>query len=717
MESKTINVSKPSLPNGGGAMHGIGETFQANEFTGTASLSIPIPTSSCRGFEPHLSLDYSSGSGNGPLGMGFNLAIPNISRKTAKAIPKYDETDTFVISNADDLVQADDSLRTVKDATGEYIVSTYRPRTEGLFARIEKWVNSADGTIHWRITTNDNITTIYGQSDNTRIADPADATHIFQWLAEHSYDTKGNQIIFEYQTEQGNKYISRIKYGNFVPTTSPDSDDWHFEVGFAYSNPPTVENLPIDNETESVAARPDPFSSYKSGFELRTSLRCTQISMSHRFEDIAGGKPFGVSDIYFDYQPNSVLTLLQAIRHIGYNEGTSKAMPPLEFTWSNFVLGENPKADASEIPGFKPLMGEPGHAIPGYLEMGAHQMVDLYGEGLPGILYTDADSVLYSRPLGDGEYASAATPHVFPIERNLQNGQNVLMDLGGEGKLDLVVTSPSRSGYYESSRDGNWEPYRSFASTPTDLLDPQRQMVDVTGDGLADLLLFEEDTVKVYPSKGKLGYGGPFRQQRESSLPITSNPSAREAIRFTDLFGDGGSHLVRIRNGSVECWPNLGYGRFGPKVEMTNAPRFESEMDASRLFLTDIDGSGTTDLVYAYPDHIDVYRNESGNRFSDPISVPLPCAWTDLSQISFADVLGNGTACLVFSSVSNDLRLDHQYYDFTGGVKPYLLTAVDNNMGATTIIHYKTHRPNSIWPMRMPARLDYPFAVSGAGGG
>ncbi|NEP57242.1 MAG: hypothetical protein F6K31_09490 [Symploca sp. SIO2G7] len=84
-----ITTTEVFLPKGGGAIQGIGETFQANEFTGTAALSIPIPTSPCRGFEPQLSIEYSSGSGNGTFGLGWSLAIPNISRKTSKAIPKY----------------------------------------------------------------------------------------------------------------------------------------------------------------------------------------------------------------------------------------------------------------------------------------------------------------------------------------------------------------------------------------------------------------------------------------------------------------------------------------------------------------------------------------------------------------------------------------------------------------------------------------------------
>jgi len=45
-------------------------------------------------------VDYSSGAGNGV----FGLSIPNISRKTSKNIPKYDDSDTYLLSNAEDLV-------------------------------------------------------------------------------------------------------------------------------------------------------------------------------------------------------------------------------------------------------------------------------------------------------------------------------------------------------------------------------------------------------------------------------------------------------------------------------------------------------------------------------------------------------------------------------------------------------------------------------------
>src|SRR5271167_4299948 len=97
-----------SLPKGGGAIHGIGEKFAANPVTGTGSLTVPIATSPGRsGFGPQLSLSYDSGSGNGPFGLGWSLALPSITRRTDKGLPRYqdaDEGDVFILSGAEDLV-------------------------------------------------------------------------------------------------------------------------------------------------------------------------------------------------------------------------------------------------------------------------------------------------------------------------------------------------------------------------------------------------------------------------------------------------------------------------------------------------------------------------------------------------------------------------------------------------------------------------------------
>jgi len=190
-----------SLPKGGGAIRGIGEKFAANPVTGTGSMSVPIATSPGRsGFGPQLSLSYDSGAGNGPFGFGWSLSLPSITRKTDKGLPQYpdaEESDVFILSGAEDLVQVFKTDPTngefLRDAKGNfvydesprdgYLVRRFRPRIEGLFARIERWTNQSHPTdTFWRSISKDNITTFYGKSAESRIADPADPSRIFSWL-------------------------------------------------------------------------------------------------------------------------------------------------------------------------------------------------------------------------------------------------------------------------------------------------------------------------------------------------------------------------------------------------------------------------------------------------------------------------------------------------------------------------------------------------------
>ena len=47
---------------------------------------------------------------------------------------------------------------------------------------------------------------------------------------------------------------------------------------------------------------------------------------------------------------------------------------------------------------------------------------------------------------------------------------------------------------------------------------------------------------------------------------------AKQTIYLADMSGDGMTDILRIRNGEVCYWPNLGYGKFGAKVALDNAP-------------------------------------------------------------------------------------------------------------------------------------------------
>ena len=165
-------VAQPT--GGGGALRGMGEKFQANVATGTSSFAIPIDTSTSRGCTPALSLSYSSGSGNGAFGLGWGLSIGSIVRRTDKGLPQYQDaidSDVFLLESWEDLVPFPGEPGEAADPVGvTYLVRRYRPRTESRFSRIERWTQRGDpDDVFWRITTAQNITSIFGRDDESRI--------------------------------------------------------------------------------------------------------------------------------------------------------------------------------------------------------------------------------------------------------------------------------------------------------------------------------------------------------------------------------------------------------------------------------------------------------------------------------------------------------------------------------------------------------------------
>src|SRR5450755_1591035 len=307
-----------SLPKGGGAVRGMGEKFAANPVTGGSSLTVPVHATPGRsGFGPQLALSYDSGAGNGPFGFGWNLSLPSITRKTDKGLPRYrdpDESDTFILSGAEDLVPAlvaeqgawvREAPRSRKVYGQEYSVHRYRPRVEGLFARIERWRNVADATdTFWRSISKDNITTWYGKTAESRIADPDDAARVFSWLICETHDDKGNVVVYQYKPENSagvdrsavhernrtdisrssQRYIKSVLYGNRTPyfpdLAAPQAvaqpSDWCFQLVFDYGEHDLSAPLPSD-AAAPWPCRLDPFSSYRACFEIRTYRLCRRI--------------------------------------------------------------------------------------------------------------------------------------------------------------------------------------------------------------------------------------------------------------------------------------------------------------------------------------------------------------------------------------------------------------------------------------------------------
>jgi RHS repeat-associated protein len=758
-----------SLPKGGGAIRGIGEKFAANPVNGTAGLTVPIATSPGRsGFGPQLNLSYDSGAGNGPFGFGWSLSLPAITRKTDKGLPQYrdgEESDVFILSGSEDLVpvlveangkwQRETLPTRILDGRS-YRVQRYRPRIEGLFARVERWTDLQTGETHWRSITRDNLTTLYGKDDNSRIFAPADASQPkreFSWLICQSYDDKGNAIVYEYASENNqnvdltqanernrthttNRYLKRIKYGNKVSRlVQPDFSklDWMFEVVFDYEEG-HHESVPLDpllTEAEQHrfvraaaavatpwAVRPDPFSSYRSGFEVRTYRRCQRVLMFHHFVELAA-EPYLVRSTEFEYadfdyskttaieqqlayhgssrfgsfirsttQSGFVRDDAQAVvtrSGVEYVTYLKKSLPPIEFEYSQANIQEDIRElDEASLKN-----------LPVGLDGSTYHWVDLDGEGISGILTDQADAWFYKPNLGDGHFGPLEVVASKPSLANLDGASQQLIDLAGDGQLDLVIFGAPSPGFYERTQDEGWARFQAFRYLPNIRWDdPNLRFIDLTGDGHADILITEDEVLTWYPSLAEEGFEAaryvrkPFDEERGPRLVLADGT---QSIYLADMCGDGLTALVRIRNGEVCYWPNLGYGRFGAKVTMDDAPRFDNpdQFDNRRIRLADIDGSGTNDIIYLARDGVRLYFNQSGNRWTEARSLCQFPQVDNLSSIMTADLLGNGTACLVWSSpLPASKRRPLRYIDLMGGQKPHLLISRINNLGAETHVSY-----------------------------
>ena len=448
-----------SLPQGGGALSGIGEKFSPDLHTGTGNFTVPIALPAGRnGFQPQFNLVYSTGNGNGPFGLGWSVSIPGVSRKTSDGVPLYNEgaehlqtgekRDVFILSGAEDLTPIAESY------PGKV---AYRPRTEGLFARITH--HRTDEENCWRVESKDGLVSTYGRSKQgnsgpATVTKPGDPSHIFAWKLTETKDPFGNRICYEYEADTGGrgnqlllKSIQYVDYGD-------NSDRFLVHVNFVYEE------------------RPDPFSDYRAGFEVRTTQRCQAITISTHTKD---GNKHPVREFRFAYtdDPYNGVSLLQQLDIIGFDDARNayedddlgaahaKQLPPLTFDYTQFA----PEKRRFEVVEGRNL---PARGL-GAADM---ELVDLHGGGLPDILEMNG-TVRYWRNLGHGRFdmprpMQDAPPHA------LANPGVQMIDANGDGRMDLLVTSGPLAGYYPLEHGARWSPQSFQPYPPCAQLQPRR---------------------------------------------------------------------------------------------------------------------------------------------------------------------------------------------------------------------------------------------------
>lgn len=617
-----------SLPAGGGDVRGLGETFQPDLNAGTGNYRVPLDLlPGVRNFQPALALVYSTGAGQGPYGLGWALPIAAIKRRTFRGVPTYDDAHDAFLYAAGELV--------------EVSPGRYRAAVEVGFERVAR---TAAG---WEVSERSGVRHTFGTMPAARIQfDDAGRTHVFAWLLERSEDPAGNLITYHYLQDGPQRYLQEIRYA--------------------------VYTVRLEYEP-----RPDPFGDCRAGFELRTALRCSRITLH-----AAPVGPAAIRAWRLEYAeaPLSRLSLLARVTYSGHDPetGDSASLPPLELSYTGF----DPARRRCER--FTSPVGAP----PPGLDSPDLDLVDLEGRGLPGVLGVDNGQPRYWPNRGRLRWGPPYVLPRFPAAFSLGDDRVRLADMDGDGAVDVLVGRGPLSGYYVNNGRGGWDEFRHYARSPSLRFEEgELILADLDGDGLVDAVHAGRTGLQVYANRGPAGWEAPRLLPRGD--PTTAPPDLspdEPRVRLADMTGDGLLDVVRVASGRLEYWPARGNGRYLPGRVFAASPRFPYPFDPARVFFTDVNGDGLADVVYVGFDEVTYWINQSGNAFSPPRTIRYTPLAPRPELLRVADMNATGTAGLLWAGPSPDYR----YLDFTGGVRPGLLERIDNHLGRTVTVSYST---------------------------
>jgi len=231
--------------------------------------------------------------------------------------------------------------------------------------------------------------------------------------------------------------------------------------------------------------RPDAFSDYRAGFEIRTIRRCTQIAISTHADEERLVRTYHL--VYLDQRgfpseqlpPNGV-SLLSQVCVMGHDGAATEELPPLEFGYSRFE---------PDVQKFLPCTGPA--MPPCSLSRPDYELVDLFGNGLPDILEMDGTVRCYWRNVGQGRFDLPREMPTAPAGVSLADKGVQIIDANGDGRMDLLASTERLSGYYPLCFGGLWD-QRSFqryqAAPSFDLKDPEVRLVDLDGDDITDAI-------------------------------------------------------------------------------------------------------------------------------------------------------------------------------------------------------------------------------------
>ncbi len=666
-----------SLPSGPGSISGLGESFQPQLNSGSGSYAVPIQLpKGPGGFGPSLSLQYHTGNGNGCVGIGWKLSEPSfVSRNMDNGLPLYVDAANGLDDDFDGTIDNPGEIDRFSGIDLEELVSlpdaTFRSESEETFLRYER---TATG---WSARTKSGVQHEFGSSSSARVEG---GSRVFSWLLERSTDLNGNAIEYRYLSDPGSpgqKYCREIR--------------WAGETAFY-----AVVMIYEGN-------RPDVHSDYRSGFEVRTGLRLARIDVIGQGMPAFSGAVTG--DLNEDGVGDSLIrrytleyaagalqlqSLLTRVTLTGADGVT--ALPSITFAYTEWSPPDNVSIPIGRS------TGEPGVA----LNSEDIELIDMNRDGLPDLLQATTSSHRVHLNLGVNaagrlEWDAVGINIADAPEVRLGSTAVHLADHSADGEADLLnKVNDSLHQCYINSGEESWASPITLGNTDGwpvwPFENPGSRTLDTDHNRMHDILATSTNGYSLW----MLMPGG--RYGKQVALPVLSDGTRAfgfedPGARIADVNGDRIVDLAWIQSTRVVYWASCGRGVFdGPFfLPLTSTI---SAAEIARSDFADVNGDGLSDLLLVRPDlfqeriHYRLNRGQSGfDTRRTILGLPTPVAG-DANRC--VDVNGNGSVDLLISNSTRPSGTREQFVDFVPGIRPHLLSRVDNGLGLVTTLDYET---------------------------
>lgn len=563
---------------------------------GSASYSIPIPLPpGTNGVVPSVSLEYSSQSGTGVVGMGWSISgLSVISRAPANTY--FDGQPGPVELTTNDKFALDGSRMILTSGTNATSGAQYATEVES-FAKITAKGIAGNGPKFFEIVTKDGTKMEYGKSADSRFMDQAGSTVMF-WRLNRVVQPDSNYVEFVYNNTDRDSRISEIRYtGNSATGLTP-----YNKIIFSY-------------KVRQTTGFSDIRTLYEAGSTIVSKYLLDKITVTAETQTF---KTFQLS-----YGHDNVNSYLKSVTETG-SDNTS--LNPTIFKYgdvptevtsgNNVVSGANIQAISGDFDGDGKREILSAHESTTALEIPFFDSFTVYKSNGTG--YTS----IYTQAL--------PTSHTIVNKQEIPNSKSfVPSDFTGDGNDDILTLNIANLGtylrvdgvtIYQSVNGGtSFTPSVRQIQPNYNRVPPNNQFFyigDFDGDGITEYISILGNSNGLYsPFLCVNSIGGACGAITVPGAGLAAG-SWHTAGRITalDINADGKTDLMIEYGSQYEVFTIQGY-----QAVRLAAGSLPAKSDLN--FIGDFNGDGKTDLIFTDKEYKTITKfTSTGNGF---VSTPL----------------------------------------------------------------------------------------------